>query len=53
VVLQGVMPVADRFIPLGPAVRACWTRPALAAEYDDLVRWRDALYEQHRRPGPA
>ncbi len=46
--LQGVSPVADRFIALAPAHRAAWTQPALASEYADLVAWRDALYERDR-----
>lgn len=49
-VLQGVVPVADRFIPHGPATRAAWSRPDLAADYPDLLAWRDALYERHRPP---
>lgn len=47
--LQGVSPVADRYIPLGPATRKAWTGGALAAEYSDLIEWRDRLYEKHRR----
>jgi glutathione S-transferase len=47
--VQGVSPVADRFLKLGPATRNVWTQPELAAEYGDLVAWRDALYEKHRR----
>lgn len=46
--LQGVSPVADRFIRLGPATRRAWTRTEVAARYSDLVRWRDRLYERHR-----
>jgi glutathione S-transferase len=49
--LQGVAPVDDRFIRLGPATRRVWTRAALAAEYADLVAWRDALYDKKRRRG--
>ena len=49
--LQGVSPVADEHIPLGPATRAVWTQPALAAEFSDLVAWRDHLYQRHRRHG--
>ena len=47
--IQGVAPVADRFIRLGPETRKVWTQPALAAEFPDLVAWRDRLYEKHRR----
>jgi glutathione S-transferase len=49
--LQGVSAVADDYIPLGPATRAVWTQPELAAEFSDLVAWRDRLYERHRRQG--
>ncbi|WAS96011.1 glutathione S-transferase family protein [Nannocystis punicea] len=47
--LQGVQPVADEYLPLGPATRAGWTQPALAREYADLLKWRDELYRKHRR----
>jgi glutathione S-transferase len=33
---------------LGPATRAAWTNEELAAEFGDLVRWRDAVYAKHR-----
>jgi len=33
---------------LGPATRAIWSNEAFAAEYADLLAWRDALYERHR-----
>jgi glutathione S-transferase len=49
VTLQMVRPVRDAFLRLGPATRACWTTPALAARYPDLLEWRDQLYEKHRR----
>jgi glutathione S-transferase len=47
--LQAVVPVDDRWLRLGPATRAVWTQPELAADYDDLVRWRDQLYRDHRK----
>ena len=47
--LQFVSPVDDRFIALGPATREAWTDAALAAQFADLVTWRDALYDEHRR----
>jgi glutathione S-transferase len=52
--LQGVAPVADRFIKLRPATRAAWTIDALASEYADLIAWRDGVYERERLrpPGP-
>jgi glutathione S-transferase len=50
--LQSVAPVAQPHIPLGPATRRVWTSPVLAAEFADLVAWRDQLYERHRRAAP-
>jgi glutathione S-transferase len=49
VVLQGIRPVADELIPLGPATREVWSNDELAREFADLLRWRDALYARHRR----
>ncbi len=46
--LQGVVPVADRYLRLGPGMRRAWTKPALAARYPELIAWRDQLYERHR-----
>ena len=46
--LQGIDPVEDCYVPLGPATRAVWTVPELAAEFADLLSWRDRLYEEHR-----
>ncbi len=48
VVLQLVSPVANEFIPLGPATRTVWTNELLADEFSDLVEWRDALYRKYR-----
>lgn len=48
--LQGVSPVAERYIRLGPATRRAWTCPELATEFSDLLAWRDRIYELHRRP---
>ena len=47
-VLQGIRPVADEYLPLGPATRETWTKPQLAADYEDLLQWRDSLYTRHR-----
>jgi glutathione S-transferase len=49
--MQGISPVDDRFVKLGPATRAAWTQAPLAAEYADLVAWRDKVYERQRRSG--
>ncbi|MEZ4449190.1 MAG: glutathione S-transferase family protein [Nannocystaceae bacterium] len=46
--LQGVLPVEDRYIRMGPATRRAWTQPALAREYADLLEWRERLYRDHR-----
>lgn len=51
--LQSVMPVVQPHIPLGPATRRVWTSPLLAAEFGDLVAWRDQLYLRHRHPSPG
>jgi glutathione S-transferase len=48
--LQGIAPVADEYIALGPATRQVWTQPELGTEFSDLVAWRDRLYAEHRRP---
>ena len=48
VVLQMVVPVDERFIRLGDARRRAWTDETLAAEFPDLVAWRDRLYAEHR-----
>ncbi|MFO0579832.1 MAG: glutathione S-transferase [Polyangia bacterium] len=47
--LQGIVPVDGAYIRLGPGMRAAWTQPELAAEFSDLIAWRDQLYAQHRR----
>lgn len=51
--LQGVSPVDDRYIRLGPGTRLTWTIPELATEFSDLIAWRDRLYAQHRKPASA
>jgi glutathione S-transferase len=47
--LQFFLPVAHHHIRLGPATRATWTHPTLAAEIADLAAWRDRLYATWRR----
>jgi glutathione S-transferase len=37
-----------RGLKLGEASRRQWSDPELAREYADLLRWRDALYADHR-----
>jgi glutathione S-transferase len=51
--LQGIAPVTDEYIRLGPATRRIWTQPELAREYRDLIDWRDELYRTRRRPEMA
>jgi len=45
--LRLLRPEAEAVI--GPGTREVWTHAALAEEYDDLVAWRDAIYQKHRR----
>jgi glutathione S-transferase len=49
IVLQGVVPVDDRYFPLEPPMRAAWIRDDLAVEFSDLLAWRDLVYERHRK----
>ena len=46
--LQGVSPVDGSYIRLGPATRKAWTQEEIAAEFPDLIEWRNQLYERHR-----
>jgi glutathione S-transferase len=46
--LQFVQPCDPRYIRLSEGNADCWTTPELAAEFADLVAWRDALYDEHR-----
>lgn len=46
--VQFVQPVDDRYIALSAVKRRAWSDPDLAIEFDEVVRWRDALYEKHR-----
>lgn len=49
--LQFVEPVADAWVPLGPATRAVWTDDALRDRYARLVAWRDGIYDAYRSRG--
>lgn len=51
--VQGVSPVADRFWKIARATRGAWTHAKLAAEYADVITWRDGLYEAKRAPKVA
>jgi len=46
--LQGISPLDDRYLKLGPGQRRVWTQPELAAEFDDLIRYRDRTYAAKR-----
>ncbi|HRP69036.1 MAG TPA: glutathione S-transferase N-terminal domain-containing protein [Turneriella sp.] len=46
--LAFVSPVADKYIPLKPALREAFTQKDLATEFADLVEWRDKLYADKR-----
>jgi glutathione S-transferase len=50
VTLQFVTPVSKRFMAVGLGGREGWTNKALAERFPDLLAWRDALYEEHRKP---
>ena len=51
--LQAVAPVDDTFVSLPPATRDVWHHEPLAAEFSELLAWRDALYRAYRRPEPS
>ncbi|EYF05193.1 glutathione S-transferase family protein [Chondromyces apiculatus] len=46
--LQGVSPVDERYMPVGPGGREAWTRPELVARHPEVLAWRDAVYATHR-----
>jgi glutathione S-transferase len=46
--LQFILPADGRYIRLGRATREVWTHPRLAADYADLLTWRDRLYATRR-----
>jgi len=45
--LQVLRPRADA--PFGPGTRAIWANEKIAADYEDLLAWRDKLYREQRR----
>lgn len=47
-IFQVVDPVSDRFVPLGPATRRCFTDDPLRREFQDLIEWRNGIYERYR-----
>jgi glutathione S-transferase len=48
VTLQAVKPVDHPTVRLGAAVARSWTDPAFAAEFPDLLEWRDRLFAKFR-----
>lgn len=48
VTLQPVKPVENHYIPLDDGTRECWTDPALINQFQDLIEWRDRIYQHHR-----
>jgi glutathione S-transferase len=48
VVLQFLVPPVAESVPIKPATRRCMGTPSLAADFGDLVAWRDRLYACHR-----
>lgn len=44
-VLEVISPIAEHTPPLGAATQQCWVDDALAAEFADLLEWRDRLAE--------
>ena len=47
-VLQGIRPPQTDHVRLRPGTRAAFTQAELAAEFEDLLTWRDALYRTDR-----
>jgi hypothetical protein len=38
---------------IGPATRRAWTNEPFAAEFEDLLAWRHAIYARERRAGSS
>jgi len=47
--INAISPPDAPHLRLSAALRACWTQPALATQYADLLTWRDELYASSRR----
>ncbi len=52
-IVQGLSPVDERYMPRIPGVRPSASPTALQRRYADLITWRDELYAQHRYPATA
>jgi glutathione S-transferase len=48
-IVQAIAPGDDKYVAFPPATRRLWQHEKLAREFGDLVKWRDAVYEKHRR----
>ena len=46
--LQMIRPATGSFLDKHEATRRCWTQPALAAEFSDILAWRDQLVAAHK-----
>jgi glutathione S-transferase len=46
--VQGVAPANDKYLDLPPATRRLWKHEKLTKEFEDLITWRDKLYDKHR-----
>jgi len=49
-VLSFVEPPSDEFLRLGPSNRTLYGDPELAAQFPDLIAWRNELYRRYRQP---
>lgn len=49
-IFQVIEPVAQQYVNLDEALRQCWTIPELASRYDDLIEWRNGVYQRQRNP---
>ena len=50
VTLQWIEPLAPSIRPVEAGLRRVLSLPEIAAEFSDLVAWRDDLYAQYRQP---
>ena len=45
--IEFVSPVSNEWVRRGPSSRRLWSDESLIREFDDLLSWRDAFFEQH------
>lgn len=48
VTLQVIAPIQNAYIMLDSDTLQCWSNNALAKEFEDLIAWRDSIYQKHR-----